>query len=417
METLNEKQQLVIEIALNKENLFISGAAGTGKSYVLRVLKEKLRSIYNDDQIAVTALTGIAASTIDGTTLHSFAGFGYDLSKPIRVDAIKRWSRTKVLIVDEVSMMSVDLIEKLYIYVRKHKIQVLFFGDFYQLPPINGFPCFLSETWNKLGLKNGTIILDKIVRQDNEEFITVLNEIRTGNISEKSSKYLEQFDLKKRSVMSKSTTKLFAVNKRVDSENSSKLNKIDSDLKILKSNDFLVNGSKKLVKIENIIVSKTLKTFMDKIEKDIPSSLELKIGSEVILTKNKFEYGLVNGSRGKIISFDKNRPVVKFHGKKFSYNIIVDKVEHILNDSEYGIEFVRKQVPLKLAWGLTIHRSQGLTLDKVFASVSKTFEDGQIYTALSRVRKPENLIIDDVKNLLKANKVSKFASEYYSSLS
>ena len=408
MDTANTQQLKTIKRALDGENLFITGSAGTGKSYVLKLIVKELIDKFGDTKhVGVTALTGIAAISINGRTLHSFAGMGHDHTKKISFEAIPRWRNTRVLIVDEVSMLTDKFLERLYEPIVKYGIQVIFFGDFYQLAPVKGEFCFVSDVWDRLGLKKNTIELRDIIRQKDKEFVGVLNEIRVGNISKKSVEYLEKLDISNCEKIPKNITKLYSVNRGVDGENYKRLKKLKNPNVIFKARDTVMKGKKKL---SSDNPPKDLPYLFDKMDKEVSSQIQLKIGAEVILTRNRNDGMLVNGSRGVITEIDNDKiPVVCFHSTNIT--IPIEPIEYEIDEKDY--KMIRLQIPLKLSWSLTIHRCQGMTLSSVLASIDNSFANGQIYTALSRVTSPDGLIINSVKSIIERNKVSPLVSKYY----
>lgn len=385
-----EQETIINEILKNKtQNYFITGPAGTGKSVLLKCLVERIKK---GNSIGVTAMTGIAATSINGKTLHSWAGLGINGNRIPNYFIKKRWKDCKTLIIDEISMCSKEYFENIYKYIKM--VRVVFFGDFFQLPPVKGDMIFESDKWNDLDIK--IIKLDNVIRQKNFHFIKCLREIRIGNVSKDSKNYLEQFCINNKHENTEKFTKLYCVNRSVNSENDKKLNNINSKKISLKAIDKWKNGE-----------SEDLLNIMEKI---ISYKITIKIGAKVMLIRNQLDGPFVNGSIGEVINFDKNIVYIKFEN--------FDKIEPI-----YPIEFIesfnkitltRTQFPLKLAWSLTIHKAQGLTIYKsLLLTVSNSFEYGQCYTGISRITDPTNLIIDNVEDLIKNNKVNPKVIEFY----
>lgn len=407
MESANPEQQTIITKILNsKQHFFITGSAGTGKTFILNLIAEKISEDY---EVAITAMTGIAATSIGGTTLHSFAGFGFDGKKEPSYLAKKRWYKTDVLIIDEVSMLTKDLIEKLYTYVVKYSIRLILFGDLLQLPPVKGDFCFESSVWDKMNLRKNTIILNTIVRQKNKQFANILNEIRIGEISEESLNYLKRFDNENNTIDEKST-KIYAINKNVNNENKRILDKLKGDIVEFECKDIITSND---TKMSNELFIK--QPFMKKLlENEAPTVLKLKIGAEVMLTKNsKDNNKLVNGSRGTLLEINTDHLVVRFRLIDSEENVVIQPYMYVVEYGKYKL--AREQYPLKLAWSMTVHKSQGMTLKNVLFNTDGSFECGQIYTGMSRVSEPDGLVVDDIDHLISSNKVNKKALNYYKS--
>lgn len=335
---LTKEQKEVVDRALGGENLFVSGFAGSGKSFLLKALVKTLHERYSEKEVAVTALTGLAALNVGGSTLHSFAGMGHDLSKVPSKFVLDRWKRTKVLIVDEVSMLTTTFLEKIHPLIVKSSIQVIFFGDFLQLPPVKGDPCFLSKMWDKLGLRDNTILLKKIMRQSDTDFISVLGEVRVGSLSERSIRYLRRLEKKKVPNMD-SITKLYALNRDVQSENMAKLKEIDSPLVVLKAEDNIPKTNKSL--------------FKQLLEKEAPREIHIKVGARVMLTRNMQGTVLVNGSIGEVNSISESgTPLIKF--SEYPDPVRITRIDYEIKSGK--LKAMRNQFPLKLAWNLTIHK-------------------------------------------------------------
>lgn len=409
METLNEEQTRVARKILGKgfgnrpENTFVTGAAGTGKSYLLKVLVQEFRKIFPPEKVAVTAMTGVAAVNIDGITLHKFAGMGHDLTRPLSYPARKRWRDTRVLIIDEVSMLTKTFLEKIAELIHDD-LQVVCFGDFLQLPPVGDEPCFVSDAWKTLGFEKNTIVLRTVVRQTDQEFVRVLHEIRDGTLSDESLAYLDTLDVANKACPDREVTKLYALNRDVDSENAEHLNKLDAPEVTFEAKDTYTERGRRSSPGAAGAATKA------KIERQAPRVVLLKEGARVMLTRNTTSV-LVNGSMGVVDAIRNGVPYVKFdHDPETS--VAVPPIEYEEKHKKTYC-YTRTQVPLKLAWALTIHKSQGLTLTNVKATLHGAFERGQIYTVLSRVKDPKGLYIDDVEHLVHRNKVCPDAKAYY----
>lgn len=421
---LNEEQLRIAKMALSGKNLFITGSAGTGKTFLLRVIVEELKKIHGTSCVGVTATTGIASVSIDGVTLHSFSGFGYDLSK--KPFSEENWTLTKVLVVDEISMLTSDFLDKLYKYLKKYKIQIILFGDLLQLPPVEGSCCFTSNAWDLLGLREGTVVLTKVIRQSNKEFIQVLNEIRIGQISEQSIEYLKKLELattlrvasdRTEQVEHPNVTKLYTINRNVDAENNKRLRALTTKLFTYKAKDTIVK-KKSSARTNNVpdeyrrgaSTDTALSYIIRKMDKETPSEINLKVGAEVIVTKNIKDLGVVNGTRGTVTELTENIVVISVDKRE----VQIVRIDYDMDD--FGYKMQRLQFPLRLSWALTIHRAQGMSINHLYVNLSASFANGQVYTALSRATSPENLVIHNVDDIIENNKVCSLALEYYKSI-
>jgi len=429
------QRQIADQILKGNDNVFITGSAGTGKSYLLKYLINQLQNIYGEDAIAVTAPTGVAAVNIGGQTIHSFAGLGYTLSSPeitiMKIMKSKKhkssWKQTKVLIIDEISMMDSSLFELLDKIARNildrmnipfGGIRLVFVGDFMQLPPVplkgssdRNF-CFESPIWDQCNLKKNTIYLSDIIRQTNVEFIGLLNEIRLGHLTSKSSNLLNSclVENKPRPDDDIIPTKLYCTNKDVDGENESRLHELPGELTTITATEMWKSQS------SNSVQNLRVREMMSKL---IPTTINLKIGAQVMLLRNRIQYqsrhsSLVNGSRGVIKSFvtidDENIPVVKFDN---GMEIPITKVP--FERMEGDCILIRNQIPLKLAWAITVHKSQGSTLSRAELLIDKAYDYGQAYVALSRVQSLEGLWLQKPITS-KAIKANPKAIQYYNDI-
>ena len=384
------KQTTALNILKSGKNVFITGSAGTGKTYLLnlynRYLKE--RRVYP----TIVAPTGIAASHLGGQTIHSFFALG--IRESIDEGYVEflmekkylksRFSKLKLLIIDEVSMVSPELFASMDLVLRGFKgtdapfggVQVVISGDFFQLPPVSKEPkekrfAWQSPSWKALELQ--TCYLQEKFRQDDSRLIDVLDDIRSGNISEKTNKALEaRMDVSLSD--DAKITQLYTHNADVDRINLAELNKLE--------------GEEKLYVYESKGSAKNI----DKIFKSslVLEELRLKKGALVIFIKNSPDGEYVNGTTGVVQSFspiDKMPIVITTEGRK----IKLDLEDWSLENESGKITATVSQVPLRLAWAITIHKSQGMTLDAAQIDLSKTFEVGQGYVALSRIKSIEGL--------------------------
>jgi len=414
---MNNKQQDFIRHSLEGHNIFLTGAGGTGKTYIIQHLVDKYKAV--NKSYALTSMTGCAALLLGkAKTLHSWAGVGLARESASKlIDVIngsmklkKKWISTEVLIVDEVSMMDVDLFEKLDEIgrvIRKNLrpfggIQLIFVGDFFQLPPVDkGISKFIfeSDLWTKIGFK--VIELNTVIRQKDPVFHKILNEARFGILSNESYNILKERMGINWNLLEIKPTLLFPKKDIVSNVNIHGLSKLP--------------GPGYIYKVETICSSKKGDDLIYATQKALNNApyekeLILKVGAQVMLLINKNDGSdLVNGSRGVITGFLLNStPLVKFHSMKEP--IPIDK--HIWEIE--GENMTQIQIPLKLAYALTIHKSQGSTLDSALIDIGhNVFECGQAYVALSRVKSLESLYIHNISaSAFKAHpKVKKFYEE------
>ena len=399
---LTQEQQEIIDAALRGRNLFITGSAGVGKSFTLNHLVEKLKGKHGAEHVFVTASTGIAGTHIKGTTAHGFAGCGTMESSVAACmtmaqgnGAEARWKKVKVLIIDEVSMLSGDIIDKMDTIASRMRpyiqnmpfggIQLIVTGDFFQLPPVSRDPnwrfAFECDAWKRCNFQ--PFVLTRIFRQDHEDFVRMLQKIRVGIVDDETDAMIRT---RLHAVIPLSggikPTYLYCTNKVVDGENDRELDKImDQPLHTFKARD---KGQKnKLGK--NMLV---------------PEVLRLKVGAQVMLLKNLNPPHLVNGSRGVVIGYETGEMEGNIGRKLYPMIQFQNGIKKLIRAESFKVESggvtaaERIQVPLKLAWALTIHKSQGMTLDSVIMDISRAFGPGQAYVALSRCTCLKGMILN-----------------------
>ncbi|EWC48606.1 hypothetical protein DRE_01828 [Drechslerella stenobrocha 248] len=464
---MSEEQSHVLDMVVNEgKSMFFTGSAGTGKSVLLREIITALRMKHkNFDSVAITASTGLAACNVGGVTLHSFSGIGLgrdavdQLVKKIRrvPKSKQRWLRTKVLIIDEISMVDGDLFDKLEGVARVLKnngrpfggIQLVVTGDFFQLPPVpdNGRAAkfaFEANTWNSC--VDHTILLTHIFRQKDAVFASMLNEMRLGALTPDS---IARFKKLSRSLDfddGLQATELFPTRREVENANNRQLQGLKADFERYTS----IDDSPSL---DEAAREKLLSNCM------APRVLELKIGAQVMLIKN-IDETLVNGSLGRIVGFltekmyamvvendgedalfgsqgadaadmsSKHRALHERYASEQSRTTTAPKyplVQWSIADGTQRstlmlpeswkfelptgeVQASRKQVPLILAWALSIHKAQGQTLDRVKVDLNKVFEKGQAYVALSRATTQEGLQVlnFDARKVMAHEKVRAF---------
>lgn len=395
---LNSKQQQAYNYIANGENVFITGGGGVGKSALIKYIYQHFR---DHKKIACTSTTGTSAILIGGMTLHSYLGIGLgtakvdSLVKKIRSRPVirQRWQELDMLIIDEISMLSPELFEKLDQIACRLKrksllkgknppfggIQLILSGDFCQLRCVNSETfCFESEAWKKCITQ--TVNLTEIIRQEDKTFQKCLNEIRLGNVSQETRNVIQsRVKASIKNDLGIKPTRLYSMNYQVDQVNSKKIKQLIER-----------NGEVYEYPIEYTLKNKKMKLDRLKRHKSAVENLELTTNCQVMLICNlDLESGLANGSRGVVTGFEGNFPIVKF----------MDGSSHLINYYTWEIEENDKkigeicQLPLKLAYAFSIHKSQGATLDCVKIDLSNIFDFGMGYVALSRVRNLSGLSI------------------------
>jgi ATP-dependent DNA helicase PIF1 len=389
----------------SNKNIFISGYAGTGKSYLIN-------KIYNHAQesgkkIQITAMTGCAAVLLQNAkTLHSWASIGLG-NAPIeklianirKYNKTEHWTKTDILVIDEISMMSkslFELIDAIAKKIRKNNkpfggIQLICSGDFHQLPPIEDEFCFESPLWNTTFDKQ--FVFKENFRQKGDlEYQKVLNEVREGNISPESCKLLLECTKKEIKDEIKPTV-LYPTKRFADQTN-------QFEIITLEEEQHVYNKT-----FSPDVTSGPIKDELDKQKGMFEDKLILKVGCQVMCIANiSQDEGIVNGSQGIITNFINGYPEVKFK------NVIrVIQPHKWLNEKyeEYGV----CQIPLILSWAITIHKSQGITLDMCKLNIGgSVFEYGQAYVALSRLTSREGLYITslDISKIRANPKVIQF---------
>lgn len=382
------KQETALKLLKAGENVFLTGSAGAGKTYTLNqyIHYLKVRKV----PVAITASTGIAATHMNGMTIHTWAGIG--IKDSLSDDDLKRMKERKylkehlenaqVLIIDEISMLhakQLNLVNQVLKYFKESDeafggIQVIVAGDFFQLPPVgrNGEAnrdkfCFMSDAW--VEAKFRVCYLTEQHRQDDEILNQILNAIRAQNIQADHIQALQQ---SRDQDIGDTFTRLYTHNMDVDNINYQHLNEIDTE-----SHQFnaVLDGNEKLIE--------TLKSSVR-----APEELSLKKNAKVMFVKNNFDMGYINGSLGEVIGFEEDDqqgllPKVKLTDG--TTLLVEPETWSIENESGKAIASFQ-QIPLRLAWAITIHKSQGMTLEAAEINLTHTFEKGQGYVALSRLK-------------------------------
>lgn len=434
---LSDEQQKAAKRALSGANLFITGSAGTGKSYLLSYVIQELQERYGEDAVAITAPTGVAAVNVGGQTIHAFAGIGLGSGDSLKLfhrvlknpSALKRWTATKVLLIDEISMLDIHLFETLDLIARRVKksdipfggIQLIAVGDFLQLPPVSTMKskdnmfCFQSSRWEAAGLQSqsGIVYLHKVIRQKDSTFTNLLNEIRVGDISDMSIAQLNNCLKTVKPAASDNIlpTKLYCVNVDVDKENKEKLIALDGETYHFDAKDVWVG------KKPGECPANKLAALTESADKVIAPSIPLKIGAQVMLLRNRHDKSLCNGSRGVVVAVidtvgDGPVPFVDFGD---GVRLAIGPVPYEIKSKDGEGVLMRNQIPLKLAWAMTVHKSQGSTLTRAELMISNTFDYGQAYVALSRLSSLSGLWL--AKEIsAKSIKVNPVALEFYKNI-
>ena len=391
------KQALALEIMLSGENVFLTGAAGSGKTFVLnQFIKLSKRA---GKKVSVTATTGLAATHLGGTTIHSWSGMGIMDFLPAKfVENLSKGRReiienTDTLIIDEISMLHdfrLDIIDEICRLVRKNDtpfggIQVILCGDFFQLPPINRggsrFGGFVvsSNVWQEMDL--AICYLDENFRQGEDDDLTeILNALRAGDLRRRhAEKLLSRVDTIPED--EENLTELHTVNIDVDKINERRLEEINSDEIFYTQN---TTGAKNYVEtLQRSVLA--------------PPLLRLKKGALVMAVKNAQSKQYVNGSIGKVLDFEPmtEYPVVKFRNGR-TVTVMPEAWE--LRDGDKKRAGIA-QIPLRLAYAITVHKSQGMTLDAAKIDLRKAFVEGMGYVALSRVRSLETMYLAGINRM------------------
>ena len=436
--TLNDQQLKVLEHVKNGKNVFVTGSAGTGKSLVIEHIKKVAHEA--GKSVCVTAMTGVAAANVNGSTLHSWAAIGLGKAEPRKhafyvkksENSLHRYMDTDILIVDEISMADYDYINKVNAVAKLVRnniskpfggIQIVFSGDFFQLGPVqkNKATKFLFEDYVWPRIIDESVHLTHIYRQRNQEFVEILQKIRVGKVTDE---IIKKIDATKRHKLDNANgikpTILFCRNLDVDAINKSSIKRIEGEMYTKESLDYYADDSyKKLYE----------KSFT------MQPELELKVGAQVMLLINlNVEGGLVNGSRGVVTNFVRDRAndddedcepadftgPVSGIGVKFANGreeVILPYKQEFRDDDDHMDDppkAYRIQYPLRLAYALTIHKSQGLSIDCLEIDLRGCFAHGQAYVALSRATSFENL---RVKNFSKKCIItSEVVKNFYNSM-
>lgn len=420
------KQSTALNILKTGQNVFLTGQAGAGKTYVLNQYIDYLR--VRGIPVAITASTGIAATHMNGMTIHAWSGMGIkdefndeDFKRlRHRQSVTDRLNSTKVLIIDEISMLhakQVDLLDEILRTIRDDDapfggVQVIFSGDFFQLPPVGNKNqsnkqkfAFMAKAWKTANFQ--ICYLSEQHRQsghdERERFgmslNDILNQIRHQDVDALAQNILLSTH---HNNIGENYIRLYTHNGNVDSINQEQLALLDGDTHTF---DCITYGDK---------------TLIDMLAKNIKAapSLTLKVGAKVMFVKNNQNLNVSNGTMGEVVDFvlpqanmdgdEKFLHTIKYPMVRLNSGRLVcaEPDEWVIEDGLGEILASYSQIPLALAWAITIHKSQGMTLDAAEIDLSRTFEMGQGYVALSRLRSLDGL------KLLGMNKNSLLLDEW-----
>jgi ATP-dependent exoDNAse (exonuclease V) alpha subunit len=404
-------QEQAFEILRSGKNAFITGPAGSGKTYLLNRYIDWLKDA--GANVAVTASTGIAATHLDGITLHSWTGMGVrdqllprDVKELVKRGYLRRrFSRASVIIIDEISMLAahqLDMADQLFrafaqVDAAFGGVQAVLCGDFFQLPPVRRGPskedisrqkskpqasfdfsnavandeprfAYESAAWKSLGPQ--VCYLDEQHRQSDREFLETLGAIRSDRVQEKTRQCLRE-RVGAKIQMAIEPTKLYTHNVDVDIENNLELAKING-----KEFRYEMESAGPPALVENLQRSCLA-----------PRALRLKEGARVMFVKNNFEEGYVNGTLGVVEKLGEERIMVRT--SRGQLMDVGPASWHIAEEGKIKAEIT--QYPLRLAWAITVHKSQGMSLDAALVDLRQSFEPGMGYVALSRVRSLKGL--------------------------
>ena len=387
-------------------NIYISGRAGSGKSVILKEIYKKCKETLPNDSVYITSTTGISAYNIGGRTLHSWAGvvlpsyvrdphkFLKSCVKRILLDfqKKKRWKNTKVLLIDEISMLGASYLELLNAIAKEIRnnnlpfggIKIVASGDFLQLPPVNDVFCFESDVWSDLKFKNFNLQTEW--RFDDPTYANILKRARVGELNKVDLDLLKSRLVKNFKMDDIFPTILYPRNEDVEKINKDKLDSIPIDAVIFKSLDKVIDKETG-VEVKSKIPDEISNEFI------CETMVKLKVNAQVMLIANlDVSNGLTNGSRGIVKEIKAEGVLVKFIN---GVEVMINSYTFEIDDDDY--KYTRTVIPLKLAYAISIHKSQSLTVDCILVDVGyKIFCSGQAYVALSRCRNLNSLYISSI---------------------
>lgn len=434
MKLFEDPKMEILDLLEKDRNICICGPGGTGKSYTLREVAFTL--IKQGKKIAVTATTGTAALNLkDGTslftsTLHRWAGVGLAKEQPSKLAqkikskkiARDKWNNTDILFVDEISMFGSTLLDKLSEVGKMVRnnfsepfggLRLVFCGDFLQLPPVGEPWIFRANCWDKINFE--FVNFNKPQRFSSIDYFDFLNRIRIGNPSDSDIQHIMERYNECKTMKKNKKGKIIPTivhSKKVDvgAYNQKELSKIKSPTFKYVAKDSIEAISEDEDEVEYLSPADE-KSFSNLLCETIPQVIELKVGAQVMLKVNLDPVdGLVNGSRGIVVDLDDHTVTVQFNNNLPPLEVS----NHIWDAGTNKIIATRSQIPLILAWAITIHKSQGSSLDCAMIDLGPSvFAEGQAYVALSRVKSMNGLYVSNfTPHSIKADKqVLKFMEE------
>lgn len=413
-----DEQNRVLDAVCNRKSVFITGSAGTGKTFLLEEIIKKLKKIHGRSGVQVTASTGVAACALHGQTLHSFAGVGYgELDRESLLErvfsdarACRRWRKVKALVIDETSMVDAKLFEGLAYIARMLRggeesasdnktwggIQLIVSGDFFQLPPVidgrnmgERVYAFEADCWSSsFDLQ---IELTNVFRQSESLLVHLLQGLRKADVDPEDLNLL--VNCCSVDEPDPSAVRLFPRIADVNNVNKKKMEDLNEEICVYRAQD---SGE-----------GQWMRQLQSGIAHD---NLEICVGARVMLIKNiDPRRKLMNGATGTVLkvcevhekdydvcdmcSHGNVLPLVKFDS---GFELLIEPKTWEVRDGERVVAR-RRQIPLILSWALSIHKCQGMTLDKLHTNLSRVFGYGMVYVALSRVRSLAGLHISGLE--------------------
>lgn len=410
---------------LEQNNVFLSGGAGVGKSF----LTNELIRFYKNKGKSVVALgsSALSAFNVGGVTLHSFFCLGrcedamelsvYDRKQREKLSKLNKiLKKLDLIIIDEISMVSAAIFDMIALRLKSSSFdgKILLVGDFFQLPPVvkekqnslfvTSVYAFSSLFWQELNLVNLRLCISK--RTQNMQFYEYLSFLRQGRIDEKILEYFKQFliNLEELNALEDEFTLLCGINKKADFINEQKLSKLPNELFV-----YQANYKKEDESLDDTQFRAWVKGL------NICEELRIKIGARVIFCLNNYEQNYCNGEQGIVSAIIEDETktymqITKNNGVQIllePYTFLLEELEQDDKELFINIRASVKQFPIKLAYAITIHKSQGMSIDKLVCDIDNIFENGQLYVALSRAINPDNLHIFYSKNIEFKNYFSK----------